>query len=479
MVEPSLMAMAMAYPPPQQHGLRIAPPRPPETPLNRCWGAELKGGDATTCQPGFQCGKVHFKNKFCSCCRAGIDVPASRIRPLSPELQIAFANSQSEGFWKTGPSHLGGGMLRIINNTAACVGPWLAIYRSEPPALQWGEIPAKWVMDGYVRLCVAKGTLVPDLELRGKSLMRKRDGFAPLPHPAKCVRLEDHSGLLAHAASVAAPVMAVATQQLLAIENSDGSSTTVEADGRKVAMPYASAYSGEAGVPMAMPAYGHANGAYSDATATVTGHHPHPPGTRLASHESRSPAPRPSPPHPPPAPPAPPPHPRASRRPPASCSPPPSCCLVRSGHGHAGEQPAPLLAPPYLHPRVRARALQPGGPRRGASLRAGRDADLGARDALGAPAALLRRAPRRQRRPSRARGARERGRKRGARWARKRLRRPARGMTSGVRTHGRPASMTDDRTCGCFFRPGLDPPPPPSRMLFSSPRPPCLPRRWP
>ena len=299
MVEPSLMAMAMAYPPPQQHGLRIAPPRPPETPLNRCWGAELKGGDATTCQPGFQCGKVHFKNKFCSCCRAGIDVPASRIRPLSPELQIAFANSQSEGFWKTGPSHLGGGMLRIINNTAACVGPWLAIYRSEPPALQWGEIPAKWVMDGYVRLCVAKGTLVPDLELRGKSLMRKRDGFAPLPHPAKCVRLEDHSGLLAHAASVAAPVMAVATQQLLAIENSDGSSTTVEADGRKVAMPYASAYSGEAGVPMAMPAYGHANGAYSDATATVTGHHPHPPGTRLASHESRSPAPRPSPPHPP------------------------------------------------------------------------------------------------------------------------------------------------------------------------------------
>ena len=63
--EPSMMAMAMAYPPPQQHGLRIAPPRPPETPLNRCWGAELKGGDATTCQPGFQCGKVHFKNKFC------------------------------------------------------------------------------------------------------------------------------------------------------------------------------------------------------------------------------------------------------------------------------------------------------------------------------------------------------------------------------------------------------------------------------
>ena len=24
-------------------------------------------------------------------------------------------------------------MLRIVNNTAACVGPWLVIYRDEPP----------------------------------------------------------------------------------------------------------------------------------------------------------------------------------------------------------------------------------------------------------------------------------------------------------------------------------------------------------
>ena len=203
---PPQALVTMAYPAPQS--LRVTPmQRAPESSLQRCWGAELKG-DASTCYPGFQCGKVHFKNKFCQCCRSGIDVPASRIRPLSPELQIAFANSQSEGFWKTGPSHLGGGMLRIVNNTAACIGPWLAIYRSEPPALAWGELPAKWVSNGMVRLCVAKGTLVPDLELRGKSLMRKRDGFAPLragagvgeamgAHhaglpPAKCVRLENH-----------------------------------------------------------------------------------------------------------------------------------------------------------------------------------------------------------------------------------------------------------------------------------------------
>lgn len=182
--------VAMAYPQMHMHpALQMAPP-PPDLTITRCWGAELKG-DASQCFPGFQCGKVHFKNKFCASCRSGIDVPAMRIRPLSPELQIAFANSQSEGFWKTGPPHLGGGMLRIVNNTAACTGPWLAIYRGEPPPLAWGELPPKWVQHGYVRLCVAKGTLVPDLELRGKSLMRKRDGFIPMGPPAKTPRLDE------------------------------------------------------------------------------------------------------------------------------------------------------------------------------------------------------------------------------------------------------------------------------------------------
>lgn len=166
--------------------------QPVDNGLHRCWGAELKG-DWSACCPGFEGGKVHFKNKFCTLCRSGIDVPASQIRALSPELQIAFANSQSEGFWKTGPPHVGGGTLRIVNNTAACVGPWLAIYRSEPAPLAWGEIPAKWVSHGIVRLCVAKGTLVPDLELRGKSLMRIRDSVAPILPPAKCKRIQNTS----------------------------------------------------------------------------------------------------------------------------------------------------------------------------------------------------------------------------------------------------------------------------------------------
>ena len=30
-------------------------------------------------------------------------------------------------------------------------------YPQAHPGLQWGELPAKWVHEGYVRLCVAKG----------------------------------------------------------------------------------------------------------------------------------------------------------------------------------------------------------------------------------------------------------------------------------------------------------------------------------
>ena len=66
------MATGSAYPPPQQqHGLSqiaIGPGtavgkvplegRAADGSANRCWGAELKGGDAFGCEPGFQCGKV-------------------------------------------------------------------------------------------------------------------------------------------------------------------------------------------------------------------------------------------------------------------------------------------------------------------------------------------------------------------------------------------------------------------------------------
>ena len=54
---------------------------------NQCWGAVLKG-DSSCCTPGFCSGKAHFKNKFCSACREGIDVPATRVRALTPEMQV-------------------------------------------------------------------------------------------------------------------------------------------------------------------------------------------------------------------------------------------------------------------------------------------------------------------------------------------------------------------------------------------------------
>ena len=47
---------------------------------------------------------------------------------------------------------------------ASTKAPPVATDESEAPPLAWGEIPAKWVSNGFVRLCVAKGTLVPDLE---------------------------------------------------------------------------------------------------------------------------------------------------------------------------------------------------------------------------------------------------------------------------------------------------------------------------
>ena len=62
---------------------------------------------------------------------------------------------------------MGGGQYRIINNTAGSIGPRLALFRDQPPMFNWPEVPESWVNeDNYVRLCVAKGTLVPAKTLR-------------------------------------------------------------------------------------------------------------------------------------------------------------------------------------------------------------------------------------------------------------------------------------------------------------------------
>ena len=100
-----------------------------------CWGAELRGGAG--CTPRFVPGKLHFKNKFCDECRTCILVPLAHVRALSREQAVYFVNKRSEGFWNRAPANLGGGAYRIVNNTAGCVGPWLAIFREAPPYSHW------------------------------------------------------------------------------------------------------------------------------------------------------------------------------------------------------------------------------------------------------------------------------------------------------------------------------------------------------
>jgi hypothetical protein len=104
-----------------------------------CWGAELHGG--VGCLPNFVPGKLHFKNNFCDNCRDLIVVPLAQVCALSAGQAACFVNKFSKGFWNDAPAHLGGGQYRIINNTAGCIGPWLAIFREEPPHLAWSAHP--------------------------------------------------------------------------------------------------------------------------------------------------------------------------------------------------------------------------------------------------------------------------------------------------------------------------------------------------
>jgi len=166
--------------------MRMAMPQPIEVPCEAspalgeddevdgcpCWGGMLKGTSAQ-CTPGFASGKAHFKNKFCEECRKGIDVPADRVRAVRPGVQALYANSLRAGFWKRSAPALGGGEVRIANNTITCDGPWLIVYRAghdvvAPPCAT--EIPDAWVSrSGTISFSIAKGTLVPMAEMVPKS----------------------------------------------------------------------------------------------------------------------------------------------------------------------------------------------------------------------------------------------------------------------------------------------------------------------
>ncbi|KAL1526452.1 hypothetical protein AB1Y20_015163 [Prymnesium parvum] len=137
-------------------------------PPGRCWGAQLKG-DTHGCTPGFVAGRGHLKNKFCPRCSLGIDVPAYRVCAWTPELKLQLANDHREGFWSPAPAASGGGDFRVVNNTISCTGPELILYRVMPPDLPWAQLPEPWVQNGMVRLCLAKGTLVPAAELESSS----------------------------------------------------------------------------------------------------------------------------------------------------------------------------------------------------------------------------------------------------------------------------------------------------------------------
>ena len=100
-----------------------------------CWGAPFSGG--VRCPPDFVPGKLHFKNKFCNHCRNAITVPLTHVRALNQAQAMAFINKRSEGFWNHAPANMGGGQYRIINNTAGCIGPWLALFRDAAPYTEW------------------------------------------------------------------------------------------------------------------------------------------------------------------------------------------------------------------------------------------------------------------------------------------------------------------------------------------------------
>ena len=105
-----------------------------------CWGAQLQLNCGAGCTPDFVPGKLHFKSKFCDSCRDSIMVPLAQVRALSAELAACFVNKRSEGFWNSAPKSMGGGQYRILNNTAGSIGPWIALFRDQPPAFNWPAI---------------------------------------------------------------------------------------------------------------------------------------------------------------------------------------------------------------------------------------------------------------------------------------------------------------------------------------------------
>jgi len=124
----------------------------------QCWGAILMHDDSQ-CTPGYQRGSKHQKNKFCDTCRLGIKLPCERVVAITEEQHAQFANSWAGGVWASNEM---GFSYRVVNHTAFCNGPRLLIFEDEKaPNGPWQPVPEMWQHNGFVRLFISKGTLVP------------------------------------------------------------------------------------------------------------------------------------------------------------------------------------------------------------------------------------------------------------------------------------------------------------------------------
>ena len=133
-----------------------SPSRSP--PLPPCWGAQLTGSSASCCDD-FVGGSNHFKNKFCSNCSRGMEIKTGNVRALVPELEEAFANKKSAGFWKCATQGHTTYDYRIVNNTCDCSGPKLIIFRGTPPDMNYPPLPVPPPLPNP-RPCPLLGTLV-------------------------------------------------------------------------------------------------------------------------------------------------------------------------------------------------------------------------------------------------------------------------------------------------------------------------------
>jgi hypothetical protein len=144
---------------------------------NQCWGAQLQLNCGAGCTPGFLPGKLHFKSKFCDHCRGSIMVPLDRVRALSAELAACFVNKRSEGFWNSAPKSMGGGQYRILNNTAGSIGPWIALFRDQPPNFNWHAASRFKLLSPSLSLIVTS-------TLTRRQAFTKQNHLDPKPEPS-------------------------------------------------------------------------------------------------------------------------------------------------------------------------------------------------------------------------------------------------------------------------------------------------------